>query len=62
MKDLKNAADVKAAANKKPYVKPDFEVIDLEDTPKLLAASANAAGFGGTMSQGRTISDGVWND
>ena len=24
---------------KKKYIKPDFEVIDLEDTPKLLAAS-----------------------
>ena len=24
---------------KKKYVKPDFEVINLEDTPKLLAAS-----------------------
>ncbi|MBR4678255.1 MAG: hypothetical protein IKO99_09660 [Bacteroidales bacterium] len=42
MKDLKNAAEVKAAANKKPYVKPDFEVIDLEETPKLLAASGES--------------------
>ena len=25
---------------KKKYVKPDFEVINLEDTPKLLAGSA----------------------
>ena len=24
---------------KKKYIKPDFEVINLEDTPKLLAAS-----------------------
>ena len=39
MNNLKNAAEVKAAANKKPYIKPDFEVINLEDTPKLLAAS-----------------------
>ena len=46
MKDLKNAAEVKAAANKKPYIKPNFEVINLEDTPKLLAASANTAGAG----------------
>ena len=47
MNNLKNAAEVKAAANKKPYVKPDFEVINLEDTPKLLAASGN--GFGTTI-------------
>ena len=61
MKDLKNAAEVKAAANKKPYIKPDFEVIDLEDTPKLLAASSPAAGVSGTMSQGRTLSNGSWD-
>jgi len=35
---------VKDVTTKKKYVKPDFEVIDLEDTPKLLAASGNAAG------------------
>ena len=44
MNNLKNAAEVKAAANKKPYIKPDFEVIDLEDTPKLLAASGPVNG------------------
>ena len=32
---------------KKKYIKPDFEVINLEDTPKLLAASGN--GFGTTL-------------
>ena len=46
MNNFKNAAEVKAAANKKPYVKPDFEVINLEDTPKLLAASAFSATLG----------------
>ena len=35
---------VKDVTTKKKYVKPDFEVINLEDTPKLLAASGNAAG------------------
>ena len=44
MNNYKNVAEVKAATRKKPYIKPDFEVIDLEDTPKLLAASGNAAG------------------
>ena len=29
---------------KKKYVKPDFEVINLEDTPKLLAASGPNTG------------------
>ena len=33
---------VKDVTTKKKYVKPDFEVINLEDTPKLLAASANS--------------------
>ena len=44
MERLKQSAEVKAAANKKPYVKPDFEVINLEDTPKLLAASGQNTG------------------
>ena len=43
---------------KKKYVKPDFEVIDLEDTPKLLAASGNAAGAGAGTSG---LSNG-WSD
>jgi hypothetical protein len=29
---------------KKKYVKPDFEVINLEDTPKLLAGSGQNTG------------------
>ena len=33
---------VKDVTTKKKYVKPDFEVIDLEDTPKLLAASGES--------------------
>ena len=61
MNNLKNAAEVKAAANKKPYVKPDFEVINLEDTPKLLAGSANAAGVSGTANQGRVLGAGSWD-
>ena len=42
MNNLKNVAEVKAATRKKPYIKPDFKVINLEDTTKLLAASANS--------------------
>ena len=61
MKNLKNAAEVKAAANKKPYIKPNFEVIDLEDTPKLLAGSANAAGVSGSATQGRVLGAGRWD-
>ena len=41
MKELNNAV-VKDVTTKKKYVKPDFEVIDLEDTPKLLAASGES--------------------
>jgi hypothetical protein len=40
MEKLKNEV-VKDVTTKKKYVKPDFEVIDLEDTPKLLAGSAD---------------------
>ena len=40
----KTTKDVVNVTTKKKYVKPDFEVINLEDTPKLLAASGNAAG------------------
>ena len=61
MNNLKNAAEVKAAANKKPYIKPDFEVINLEDTPKLLAASGPTGGVSGTMSHGKTLSNGFWD-
>ena len=61
MDNLKNAAKVKAAANKKPYVKPDFEVINLEDTPKLLAGSANPAGVSGSATQGRGLGAGRWD-
>jgi hypothetical protein len=39
-----NVAEVKAVTRKKPYIKPDFEVINLEDTPKLLAASGPNTG------------------
>jgi hypothetical protein len=36
--------DVVNVTTKKKYVKPDFEVINLEDTPKLLAASGPNSG------------------
>ncbi|MBR4677029.1 MAG: hypothetical protein IKO99_03395 [Bacteroidales bacterium] len=35
---------VVSTPTRKKYVKPDFEVIDLEDTPKLLAASGPNTG------------------
>ena len=40
----KNVKVVKDVTTKKKYVKPDFEVINLEDTPKLLAGSASTFG------------------
>ena len=43
---------------KKKYIKPDFEVIDLEDTPKLLAASGqNAPANDGVGSNGLLINN-----
>ena len=43
MEKIQNAV-VKDVTTKKKYVKPDFEVINLEDTPKLLAASGQNTG------------------
>ncbi|MBR4677233.1 MAG: hypothetical protein IKO99_04445 [Bacteroidales bacterium] len=43
MSNLNNEV-VKDVTTKKKYVKPDFEVINLEDTPKLLAASGPNTG------------------
>ncbi len=48
---------VKDVTTKKKYVKPNFEVIDLEDTPKLLAASGPVNGtFGFNLN---TIDNGA---
>ncbi len=55
-----NVAEVKAATRKKPYIKPDFEVINLEDTPKLLAAS-KTQNFSGTATQYKTLGNGSWD-
>ena len=42
---------------KKKYIKPDFEIINLEDTPKLLAASGPVNGtFGFNLN---TIDNGA---
>ena len=60
MNNLKNAAEVKAAANKKPYIKPDFEVINLEDTPKLLAASGPVNSTFGTSFRTITRDENNW--
>ena len=49
---------VKDVTTKKKYVKPDFEVINLEDTPRLLAASGPVApANGGVGSNGLTINN-----
>jgi hypothetical protein len=40
----KTTKDVVNVTTKKKYIKPDFEVINLEDTPKLLAASGQNTG------------------
>jgi hypothetical protein len=57
MSNLNNEV-VKDVTTKKKYVKPDFEVIDLEDTPKLLAASGqNAPANGGVGSNGLLINN-----
>jgi len=48
----KNVEVVKDVTTKKKYVKPDFEVINLEDTPKLLAASGATIGTSGLTKGG----------
>ena len=55
-----HVAQVKAATQKKPYVKPGFEVINLEDTLQLLAAS-KTQNFSGSATQYRTLSNGSWD-
>ncbi len=49
---------------KKKYVKPDFEVINLEDTPKLLAASGGSITPDGTAGYGTgsTFNNKTWGN
>ena len=63
MKELNNAV-VKDVTTKKKYVKPDFEVIYLEDTPKLLAASVGNANAAGKASFGNngSLSDAIFGE
>ena len=51
-----NAVALDVAVGKKQYVKPQIEVIDLDEQPKLLSASTYGAGFSG-VNRG-----GSWND
>jgi hypothetical protein len=53
--------DVVNVTTKKKYVKPSFEVINLEDTPKLLAGSGSA-GASGSASQYRSLGAGSWDN
>jgi hypothetical protein len=50
-----NAVALDVAAGKKQYVKPQIEVIDLDEQPKLLSASNFGAGFSG-------VNRGSWDD
>jgi hypothetical protein len=43
---------VNDVTTKKKYVKPDFEVINIEDMPKLLAASGATVGTSGLTDGG----------
>ena len=49
MTEIKNTV---LGSVKKPYIKPDFEVINLEDMPKLLAASGATVGTSGLTDGG----------
>lgn len=49
MTEIKNAV---LGSEKKPYIKPVFEVINLEDMPKLLAASGATVGTSGLTDGG----------
>ena len=51
---------VKDVTTKKKYVKPDFEVINLEETPKLLAASGQVDGTFGTSFRTITRDENNW--
>ena len=45
---------------KKKYIKPEFEVINLEDTPKLLAASGPVNSTFGTSFRTITRDENNW--
>jgi len=51
MKELETEV-VKDVTTKKKYVKPDFEAINLENTPKLLVGSDPTSSTGSGSSQG----------
>ena len=51
MKELENEV-VKDVTTKKKYVKPDFEAINLENTPKLLVGSDPTSSTGSGKSDG----------
>ena len=57
MKDFqKNVAEVKAATEKKPYMKPEIEFFDVEFEAPLLSASVDAT----ATSKFRTINRQDW--
>ena len=60
MKEQINNSVVQDVTTKKKYVKPDFEVIDLEDTPNLLAASGQIDGTFGTSFRTITRDENNW--
>jgi len=52
---------VKDVTTKKKYVKPDFEVIELNMEAPLLSASGQTDGINGRATQYRTLGDGSWD-
>ena len=51
-------ADV--ATGKKQYVRPEIEVINLDEQPKLLSASSGTGN--GTAGWGNSLTDGDWEE
>ena len=62
-KKMKENFDISVAngvATRRKYVSPEIEVVNLDEQPKLLSASAGSGS--GTAGWGNSLSDGDWEE
>ena len=59
--ERKENSVVKDVTTKKKYVKPDFEVYELNWEAPLLSASNQQNGVSGSATQNTILSDGLWD-
>ncbi len=58
--EIKVANDVAIVQDKRQYVRPEIEVINLDEQPKLLSASSGTGN--GTAGWGNSLTDGDWEE